>query len=285
MTNEERDNELREKMQKNVETKNDSDRIRSHDSHIGRGRNSKDVYEDLNGCNVENEIDYAERFEESRLREEYEIEAMSEKIDVCSSTTEITNFIMKNALPSITSNNYNDIMYNYNRGRTKDVFVNKVRTNTTFKKPCINVLTDVSGSMDAEYTKSVVKALKTISSRIDNKSSITFYNHYMLNKEKLATISDDVIKNSFVGGGTRVKNTLREYIKSSENNSANTLIIISDFEDYMKEIKLCFEKIKSRIICIEVNQPAYRSELLNGIEAYDIKNVRTLKVVDRKYAA
>ena len=104
-----------------------------------------------------------------------------------------------------------------------------------------------------EYTKKVVKAVKAISSRIDNRSSLTFYNEWDRNTEKFNTLSDEVINRSFVGGGTELARALRRsYVNTQENNSANTLVIISDFYDNMAEIKNQFDNIKSTIICIEV---------------------------------
>ena len=167
-------------------------------------------------------------------------------------------------------------MYNYNRGKTTDVFINKVRTRSTFRKPNVHIYTDVSGSMDPEYTKKIVKAVKAISSRIDNRSSLTFYNEWDLNTEKFNTLSDEVINRSFVGGGTELARALkRSYVKTQENNSANTLVIISDFCDNMAEIKKQFDNIKSTIICIEVGN--YNNDnVAEDFENYGIKNAKLL---------
>lgn len=267
----------------NRDTEEQKDNIKGEDRRASR-RNSEPLYE-LEGESLDNEIYNSKTWMRYHEREEKEINNLKGKVDIASNASEINNFILKNALPSIDISSYNDILYNYNRGKTTDVFINKVRTRSTFRKPNVHIFTDVSGSMDAEYTKKVVKAVKAISSRIDNRSSLTFYNKWDLNTEKFNTLSDEVINRSFVGGGTELACALRRsYVKTQENNSANTLVIISDFQDNIAEIKKQFDNIKSTIICIEVGN--YNNDnVAEDFEIYGIKNAKLLKIVDRKYAA
>lgn len=277
------DNTFARRFRQNQDTQDEANRIKKEDSQAAR-RNSEPLYE-LEGETLENEIDTAENWMKKHENEEQEINDLKSKIEVASNASDINNFILRNALPSIDVYSYNDILYNYNRGKTTDVFINKVRTRSTFRKPNVHIYTDVSGSMDPEYTKKIVKAVKAISSRIDNRSSLTFYNEWDLNTEKFNTLSDEVINRSFVGGGTELARALRRsYVKTQENNSANTLVIISDFCDNMAEIKKQFDNIKSTIICIEVGN--YNNDnVAEDFENYGIKNAKLLKVVDRKYAA
>lgn len=277
------DNTFAHRFRQNQDTQDEANRIKKEDSQAAR-RNSEPLYE-LEGETLENEIDTAENWMKKHENEEQEINDLKGKIEVASNASDINNFILRNALPSIDVYSYNDILYNYNRGKTTDVFINKVRTRSTFRKPNVHIYTDVSGSMDPEYTKKIVKAVKAISSRIDNRSSLTFYNEWDLNTEKFNTLSDEVINRSFVGGGTELARALRRsYVKTQENNSANTLVIISDFCDNMAEIKKQFDNIKSTIICIEVGN--YNNDnVAEDFENYGIKNAKLLKVVDRKYAA
>ncbi len=277
------DNTFARRFRKNQDTQEETNSIKKEDCESAR-RNSSPLYE-LEGETLENEINTAENWMKKHENEEKEINDLKGKIEVASNASDINNFILRNALPSIDVYSYNDILYNYNRGKTTDVFINKVRTRSTFRKPNVHIYTDVSGSMDPEYTKKIVKAVKAISSRIDNRSSLTFYNEWDLNTEKFNTLSDEVINRSFVGGGTELARALRRsYVKTQENNSANTLVIISDFCDNMAEIKKQFDNIKSTIICIEVGN--YNNDnVAQDFENYDIKNAKLLKVVDRKYAA
>lgn len=266
----------------NCDTEERKDRIKFEDCHQN-GR--KNPFYEINGETLSNEINNSHDWMHRHEEEEEEIKNLKEKVDTASNATEINNFILKNALPSIDVSSYNDILYNYNRGKTTDVFINKVRTRSTFRKPNVHIYTDVSGSMDPEYTKKIVKAVKAISSRIDNRSSLTFYNEWDLNTEKFNTLSDEVINRSFVGGGTELARALRRsYVKTQENNSANTLVIISDFRDDIASIKSQFDNIKSTIICIEVGN-CNNDNIAQDFENYGIKNVKLLKVVDRKYAA
>ena len=277
------DHTFARRFRQNQSTQDEANRIKKEDCKSSR-RNSESLYE-LEGETLENEIDTAENWMKKHENEEKEINDLKGKIEVASNASDINNFILRNALPSIDVYSYNDILYNYNRGKTTDVFINKVRTRSTFRKPNIHIFTDVSGSMDPEYTKKIVKAIKTISSRIDNRSSLTFYNEWDRNTEKFNTLSDEVINRSFVGGGTELARALRRsYVKTQENNSANTLVIISDFDDNMAEIKKQFDNIKSTIICIEVGNYA-NDNVAEDFENYGIKNAKLLKVVDRKYAA
>lgn len=277
------DSTFARRFRKNQDTQEETNRIKKEDSESAR-RDAEPLYE-LEGETLEKEIDTAENWMKKHENEEKEINDLKGKIEVASNASDINSFILRNALPSIDITSYNDILYNYNRGKTTDVFINKVRTRSTFRKPNVHIYTDVSGSMDPEYTKKIVKAVKAISSRIDNRSSLTFYNEWDLNTEKFSTLSDEVINRSFVGGGTELARALRRsYTKTQENNSANTLVIISDFCDNIAEIKSQFDNIKSTIICIEVGN--YNNDnIAEDFENYGIKNAKLLKVVDRKYAA
>lgn len=259
------------------------DNIKEEDCRASR-RNSEPLYE-IEGESLDNEIYNSKSWMLHHEEEEEEIKDLKQKVDIASNASEINSFILKNALPSIDITSYNDILYNYNRGKTTDVFINKVRTRSTFRKPNVHIYTDVSGSMDAEYTKKVVKAVKAISSRIDTRSSITFYNEWDLNTEKFTTLNDEVINRSFVGGGTELARALRRsYVKTQENNSANTLVIISDFYDNIAEIKKQFDNIKSTILCIEVGN-SNNSDVADEFKEYEINNVKHIKIVNRQYAA
>lgn len=267
----------------NCDTEEQKNSIKGEDSQATR-RNSEPLYE-IEGESLDNEIYNSKSWMLHHEEEEEEIKDLKQKVDIASNASEINSFILKNALPSIDITSYNDILYNYNRGKTTDVFINKVRTRSTFRKPNIHIYTDVSGSMDAEYTKKVVKAVKAISSRIDNRSSLTFYNEWDLNTEKFNTLSDEVINRSFVGGGTELARVLkRSYVKTQENNSANTLVIISDFCDNIAEIKKQFDNIKSTILCIEVGN-SNNSDVADEFKEYEINNVKHIKIVNRQYAA
>lgn len=243
----------------------------------------KPVYE-INGETLDTEIDTSKNWIYNHEKEEEEIKDLKEKVEVASNASEINNFILNNALPSNDISSYNDMLYNYNRGKTTDVFINKVRTRSTFRKPNIRIFTDVSGSMDTDYTKKIVKAIKTISSRIDTRSSITFYNECAWNTEKLTTLNDEVINSSFIGGGTDLANSLKIYIKSQENNPANTLVIISDFEDCISAIKKSFDNIKSTILCIEVGN-RNSSYIAEEFKSCGITKAKLIKIINRHYAA
>lgn len=243
----------------------------------------KPVYE-INGETLDTEIDTSKNWIYNHEKEEEEIKDLKEKVEVAANASEINNFILNNALPSNDISSYNDMLYNYNRGKTTDVFINKVRTRSTFRKPNIRIFTDVSGSMDTDYTKKIVKAIKTISSRIDTRSSITFYNECAWNTEKLTTLNDEVINSSFIGGGTDLANSLKIYIKSQENNPANTLVIISDFEDCISTIKKSFDNIKSTILCIEVGN-GNSSYIAEEFKSCGITKAKLIKIVNRYYAA
>ena len=267
----------------NCDTEEQKNSIKGEDSQATR-RNSEPLYE-IEGESLDNEIYNSKSWMLHHEEEEEEIKDLKQKVDIASNASEINSFILKNALPSIDITSYNDILYNYNRGKTTDVFINKVRTRSTFRKPNIHIYTDVSGSMNAEYTKKVVKAVKAISSRIDNRSSLTFYNEWDLNTEKFNTLSDEIINRSFVGGGTELARALkRSYVKTQENNSANTLVIISDFCDNIAEIKKQFDNIKSTILCIEVGN-SNNSDVADEFKEYEINNVKHIKIVNRQYAA
>ena len=273
------DNTFADRFRANRNTEKRIHRVKFEDSCSRK----KPVYE-INGETLDTEIDTSKNWIYNHEKEEEEIKDLKEKVDIASNASEINNFILNNALPSNDVSSYNDMLYNYNRGKTTDVFINKVRTRSTFRKPNIRIFTDVSGSMDTDYTKKIVKAIKTISSRIDNRSSITFYNECAWNTEKLTTLNDEVINSSFIGGGTDLANSLKVYIKSQENNPANTLVIISDFEDSINLIKKSFDNIKSTILCIEVGN-SNNSYIAEEFKSCGITKAKLIKIINRHYAA
>lgn len=273
-----------ERFRVNCDTEEQKNRISYVDSCYVR---KKEPLYEINGETLDYEIYNAKYWMLRHDEEEEQINNLKDKIDIAYNASEINNFILNNALPSIDITSYNDILYNYNRGKTTDVFINKVRTRSTFRKPNIHIYTDISGSMDADYTKKIVKAVKAISSRIDTRSSITFYNGSAQNTEKFITLSDEVINKSFIGGGTELAHALNKtYVKSQENNSANTLVIISDFQDDINSIKKSFDNINSTIICIEVGNNNENC-IADEFKEYGINNakLKLMKIVDRQYAA
>lgn len=273
-----------ERFRVNCDTEEQKNRIKYVDSCYAR---KKEPLYEINGETLDDEIYNAKYWMLRHDEEEEQINSLKDKIDIAYNASEINNFILNNALPSIDNTSYNDILYNYNRGKTTDVFINKVRTRSTFRKPNIHIYTDISGSMDADYTKKIVKAVKAISSRIDTRSSITFYNGSAQNTEKFITLSDEVINKSFIGGGTELARALNKtYVKSQENNPANTLVIISDFQDDLNSIKKSFDNINSTIICIEVGNNN-EDCIADIFKEYGISNakLKLMKIVDRQYAA
>lgn len=273
-----------ERFRVNCDTEEQKNRIKYVDSSYVR---KKEPLYEINGETLDDEIYNAKYWMLRHDEEEEQINSLKDKIDIAYNASEINNFILNNALPSIDITSYNDILYNYNRGKTTDVFINKVRTRSTFRKPNIHIYTDISGSMDADYTKKIVKAVKAISSRIDTRSSITFYNGSAQNTEKFITLSDEVINKSFIGGGTELARALNKtYVKSQENNPANTLVIISDFQDDINSIKKSFDNINSTIICIEVGNNN-EDCIADIFKEYEINNakLKLMKIVDRQYAA
>lgn len=273
-----------ERFRVNCDTEEQKNRIKYVDSSYVR---KKEPLYEINGETLDDEIYNAKYWMLRHDEEEEQINSLKDKIDIAYNASEINNFILNNALPSIDITSYNDILYNYNRGKTTDVFINKVRTRSTFRKPNIHIYTDISGSMDADYTKKIVKAVKAISSRIDTRSSITFYNGSAQNTEKFITLSDEVINKSFIGGGTELARALNKtYVKSQENNPANTLVIISDFQDDINGIKKSFDNINSTIICIEVGNNN-EDCIADIFKEYGINNakLKLMKIVDRQYAA
>lgn len=273
-----------ERFRVNCDTEEQKNRIKYEDSCYVR---KKEPLYEINGETLDDEIYNAKYWMLRHDEEEEQINSLKDKIDIAYNASEINNFILNNALPSIDITSYNDILYNYNRGKTTDVFINKVRTRSTFRKPNIHIYTDISGSMDADYTKKIVKAVKAISSRIDTRSSITFYNGSAQNTEKFITLSDEVINKSFIGGGTELARALNKtYVKSQENNPANTLVIISDFQDDINSIKKSFDNINSTIICIEVGNNN-EDCIADIFKEYEINNakLKLMKIVDRQYAA
>ncbi|MCF0124944.1 MAG: VWA domain-containing protein [Clostridia bacterium] len=278
------DGEAYRRFERAVNTQDKKNAVQRADSH--NDGKKEPLYENQ-GQNLNEVIISNERYMRCHEKEENEIKEFKEKIEIktASNFNEINKFIMRYAIPTVTTSSRNDILYNYNRGKTTDVLTNKVRNTSTFKKPCIKILTDVSGSMDAEYTKKVVKSVKTLSSKIDEKSSLQFYNHLPLNTIKMKSLTDEDICKGFIGGGTDLAFTLKQYIRSNENQSQNTLIVISDFCDDIHRICKELKNVKSRVLFVEVGSSIRNchQDIFKDVDPEIFNKIHYLFYINKKY--
>lgn len=128
-----------------------------------------------------------------------------------------------------------DVIRNYNLGKIRSVIAPSIvarhRVDNNFK---LVYLIDISGSMDTEL---IDRILSTISRKMKKISRGLSYDIITWNTglgEHIKNIkAGEMVKEIHTGGGTRLAEGIRYFCNNYRENS--TLIIASDFEDYLEE--------------------------------------------------
>ncbi|HEG8091262.1 TPA: hypothetical protein SFZ51_000848 [Campylobacter jejuni] len=131
---------------------------------------------------------------------------------------------------------FKDPLFNYNRGRSKDVLIPRVRRNITkgSTESVLTSLVDVSGSMDEKKIMGLCESINATSV----KKKVTA----LWNTSLVSEIINDIPSDINIGGGT----DLAPGIKWIAENHPQTvqLFIMSDFEDDLDSIRDALLQLK-----------------------------------------
>lgn len=130
-----------------------------------------------------------------------------------------------------------DVMWNYNRGINRKVIAPSIKSKVTMTtEPKLVFLIDISGSMN---TRLIDRILKTISNKMRHLGTGRGLKYDIISWSTcLGEHIKDIdpkrgVPRISCGGGTRMARGM-EYFKKNYDKNA-TLILISDFEDYLEE--------------------------------------------------
>lgn len=149
---------------------------------------------------------------------------------------------------------YKDPLFNYNRGRSKDVLIPRVRRNLTkgTSESVLTSLVDVSGSMDE---KKVMRLCESINSTSARKKVTAFWN-----TELVQEVVNDIPESINMGGGTDLAPGIRWIVENHPNTVQ--LFIMSDFEDDLEAIQKELLQLRSlrSLVFVIVDDPKARME-------------------------
>lgn len=130
-----------------------------------------------------------------------------------------------------------DVMWNYNRGINRAVIAPSIKSKVTMStEPKLVFLIDISGSMN---TRLIDRILKTISNKMRHLGTGRGLKYDIISwSTRLGEHIKDIdpkkgVPDISCGGGTRMAGGMK-YFKDHYDKNA-TLILISDFEDYLEE--------------------------------------------------
>ena len=149
-------------------------------------------------------------------------------IETGDSVADITDFIYKHAFIYKKEKTKRDLLYLYNKGRTRttQTFVGYQRRHKKFHKATVAVLIDVSGSVNQRSVENTLASLKFLkndfiegTSHIISWDTDLVYDSYWID-----------MKVRYSGGGTTIAKGIK-YTEKYIRKPYDKLFIISDFED------------------------------------------------------
>lgn len=154
----------------------------------------------------------------------------------------VKNFILKNAVVHVTSK-ASDPLYNYNRGKSKDVLIEKKREHNNLMKGNIYCLVDVSGSVDKKLVDRTTMTFKKIASMVGAKSKVVYWDVALV---KMVPFKQLKGKDCVSGWGTNMASGIY-YIKTLSNKKEDKIFIISDFEDTLENWDKSIKGYKGKV--------------------------------------
>lgn len=160
--------------------------------------------------------------------------------------------------PQFVKTPRNDLLYNYNRRKhgNTGIIIGKRVENLTPRLPSVYILMDCSYSMDKKILNDISSTLKGI--KLNSKSKVIFWDENKCGEIAYRNIKK--LEEFPHGGGTDLASGIR-YINSFKRKE-DTLVVISDFYDDLKEIRnAVFESANTKHLLIGCNYA--NKDLLN----------------------
>lgn len=137
-------------------------------------------------------------------------------------------FIIENSIEHLQFKRQN-MLYNYNRGKTKDVMIPKSISASRRDVGNIYAIVDVSGSVDWKNVNKMIKTFREISSMVGSKSKVIFWDTKLEKMIDFKNIKEVKTKT----GGTELSTAIK-FAKGLSNKKNDRIFVISDFYDDLK---------------------------------------------------
>lgn len=137
-------------------------------------------------------------------------------------------FIIENSIDHFQFKRQN-MLYNYNRGKSKDVMIPKSIEATRSDVGNVYAIVDVSGSVDWKNVNRMIKTFREISNMVGGKSKVIFWDTRLEKMIPFKNIKETKTKT----GGTELASAIR-FAKGLSNKKNDRIFVISDFFDDLK---------------------------------------------------
>lgn len=154
-----------------------------------------------------------------------------EKITSEKLSDRLRKFIEKNAIASIKVESHPDVLYNFNRGKSKQVLRPKTVSHAIYRPANVYVLLDISSSVDLSLARTAIEQLMKFKNKFGPKSRLVLWDTTL--KGDFKFFDKQNLNKLYVGGGTDISGGIN-YISQYINGIDDKLFIISDYEDYLK---------------------------------------------------
>lgn len=190
--------------------------------------------------------------------------------------TEARNFILKNSIVHIT-NKSTDPLYNYNRGKSRDVMIEKKREHTNLIKGNIYCLVDVSGSVNKESVNRITSTFKEIKNQVGSKSKVIYWDSDLCKMVPFKTLKGNECPS---GSSTNIDRGIDYIVENLSNKKEDKIFVISDFCDNLNAWKNSISKFKGTTFGIQYIN-GYTTETIEKDLGKDTMKA-ILKIEDQK---
>lgn len=154
---------------------------------------------------------------------------------------DVEKFIIKHSIVEAKEQTMTDVMYNYNRGKTGNVIVPKIRNRTLSKNENVYLLVDCSSSVPTHVVGKMTEVCKSVSKRMGPLSKVIYWDTDLLAAKKLREVRQELPHGSCTDLAPGVEFIRKNFLRKDPNG---VLFIISDFEDDNVAIAKEAEKFK-----------------------------------------
>ena len=188
---------------------------------------------------------------------------------------EVRSFIEKCCIGNAVTYEKQDPLYNYNRGKTSGG-VMRMRTTIqqVYRPGNLIAVIDVSGSVDIDLVKALLKELKKYRGKFGYNSRIILWDTDLVDDIKFNEFEDKIHR----GGGTEIASGI-EYAKKYLKSDADKLFVISDFEDYLNRWVEIINTLKSDVFGICWGGMDGKKALLDSCRGTPSSKIQKMKVL------
>lgn len=160
---------------------------------------------------------------------------------------EAKKFILENSIVHITGKS-TDPLYNYNRGKSRDVMIEKKREHTNLIKGNVYCLVDVSGSVDKNSVNRITSTFKEIKNQVGSKSKVVYWDSNLCKMVPFKTLKGNECPS---GNSTDMASGIDYIVENFSNKKEDKIFVISDFRDTLPAWKVSIGKFKGSVFGIQ----------------------------------